>query len=316
MVAVAVAITLTLAALEIVLRLFFPGIGALRTIITRSQGTDSRAYVLQPGADIVFTGLHDKLEKPARWQVNGQGIRSDRAVPPKTGKFRVVTFGDSETFGWSVTTEDTFQRRMESIDPDVEVLNLGVPGYNAENVADHMKQWLTELKPEFVVYMFHKNDLDPPLKFTPGLTASWLYLLWRKSVDRIKKYLFPESVGNMKTPENLQRVSGEFARMIRMTRKQGVPFLVGFLDWRFTTLLPPDARIDCSPGKAPPPCSSANAPGHWVGMIDMDAVRQGHPRFDDHMGTAAHREAADRICHVISGGREGRCTPPYWTGSR
>ena len=248
------AFLLTLACVEAALRIFYPGIGALRSIITAPPGGDSRAYVLKPGARTSFQGLHQKLVQPVTWAINSDGIRAEESDGRQTGAFRIATFGDSETFGWSVAIGDTFQKRMEESDQQVEVINFGVPGYNIENVADEMAARLSSEKADMVVYLFHKNDLDGRITFSRLLSQSYFYLLLRKSQARLFRILRRDKKGSSLSPERIGRLTQGVNRMLDLARRENLPFLIGLFDERYREHLPAETRHGCEPQADRYPC--------------------------------------------------------------
>jgi len=54
------------------------------------------------------------------------------ATRPPPGAVRILTFGDSFTFGDEIEDARTFQRILENRRPDAEVLNFGVSGYGTD----------------------------------------------------------------------------------------------------------------------------------------------------------------------------------------
>lgn len=70
------------------------------------------------------------------YQSNSQGLRAppehEYGPEPAPGKVRIVTVGDSFTHGDEVRDPETWQRVLEELRDDVEVLNLGVPGYGTD----------------------------------------------------------------------------------------------------------------------------------------------------------------------------------------
>lgn len=68
------------------------------------------------------------------YATNALGARGPREYgpAPAPGKRRVVTFGDSFTFGDEISPEDSFQLQLEGLDPKLEVLNFGVSGYGTD----------------------------------------------------------------------------------------------------------------------------------------------------------------------------------------
>ena len=137
---------------------------------------DERIYILKPNAHIIFTGLHNELKDTVIWHINSQGIRNDKFIRPKTfQKCRIATYGNSETFGWSVNLAHTFQKQIEVLDKNIECVNLGVPGYNIGQVAKHIGVTEKLINPDIIIYLINPNDVDAPLhlsKLNSGLELS------------------------------------------------------------------------------------------------------------------------------------------------
>ena len=67
-------------------------------------------------------------------RTNSQGFRGtydySAAVPP--GKRRIICSGDSVTFGYGVGNDKTWCHLLETIDPGIETINMGQPGYGVD----------------------------------------------------------------------------------------------------------------------------------------------------------------------------------------
>ncbi len=125
-------------------------------------------YGLRPGA-------HVRLEVPAPvdYQINADGWRG--RLHPRTkpaGAFRIVVLGDSVAFGYGVAAEAAFPEKLEQLaaqqapDARIEVLNLGVGGYNPYNEAALFADVGADYQPDLVLVQFCINDLnDPTLHF-------------------------------------------------------------------------------------------------------------------------------------------------------
>jgi hypothetical protein len=79
----------------------------------------------------------------------------------------VLVLGDSVAFGWLQDVDRAFARRLEAEldagatdDGRFEVLNAGVPGYNAVNQAAWLREHGTRLHPQAVVVAVNLNDFD------------------------------------------------------------------------------------------------------------------------------------------------------------
>jgi len=116
-----------------------------------------RGWSLIPGARD-FT-----VDKPVA--INQDGFRDrDFALERPAGTTRIACVGDSYTFGWGVNVEDSFPKQLErSLGKrgPVEVLNLGVMGYNAEQCRVTLENVAMKYKPDLVLYSFYWDDLLP-----------------------------------------------------------------------------------------------------------------------------------------------------------
>jgi lysophospholipase L1-like esterase len=102
-------------------------------------------------------------------EINSSGFRGPEFPGRADGVLRVALAGDSFTFGNGVGFEDTLgaqlERALAAAGRPAQVLNLGVPGYTATNVASVVAHRAPELAPDVVVYVFYANDVDAPASF-------------------------------------------------------------------------------------------------------------------------------------------------------
>jgi carbamoyltransferase len=63
-------------------------------------------------------------------RTNAAGFRSEHefSTAKTAGKFRVLLFGDSFTAGDAISNKNRFGDVLETLVPDVEVYNFGLPG--------------------------------------------------------------------------------------------------------------------------------------------------------------------------------------------
>jgi lysophospholipase L1-like esterase len=125
-------------------------------------------YELRAGAELQLreTGA-------VRYRINEQGFRDrSRALPKPPDVFRILALGDSVTFGYGVEQDEAYPSQLEALlaerpsDARVEVLNLGVGGYNAYNEAALLAGRGRDYQPDLVLVQFCINDLnDPTLHF-------------------------------------------------------------------------------------------------------------------------------------------------------
>jgi hypothetical protein len=189
---------LCLVASEIVLRL--AGYGNLEI-----YEADSKLYWrLKPGQDC-FTKVN---RRPVH--VNAQGIRGPEFLaskPPRT--FRVLSLGDSRTFGWGLADEETYSRRLEKLledlrqktdqpssagqrspSPDgmertaslafrkatrVEVINAGVNAWSYAQMAVYLREYGLRYQPDLVVL---------------GEANLWTQFSEKNSPEFVKKFMW------------------------------------------------------------------------------------------------------------------------------
>jgi lysophospholipase L1-like esterase len=95
-------------------------------------------------------------------------------MPKPAGRFRIVTVGDSLTFGWGVGDADAFSAQLEQQwrashpDVDLDVANLGVPGYNTRQEITLLHRYIERLQPDLVVVGFYTNDVPEAFDDQPG----------------------------------------------------------------------------------------------------------------------------------------------------
>ncbi|MBK8178342.1 MAG: hypothetical protein IPK67_05485 [Planctomycetes bacterium] len=89
-------------------------------------------WCVRPGASVPDGTVH----------VNRLGARAERdyADLPPPQVLRLATFGDSFTFGDEVRDSFTYQAFLESLRPELEVLNFGVPAYGTDQALLRMER--------------------------------------------------------------------------------------------------------------------------------------------------------------------------------
>jgi lysophospholipase L1-like esterase len=121
-------------------------------------------------------GVRYKLKPSLRAGINSHGFRGPeiRAVKPR-GAFRVITAGDSATYGWLVTEPESWPRLLEHAlrgrGNKFEVLNAGVPSYSMHEMNRQLQDRLTLFDPDLIVVMAGANDAR---KFSPARFKSSL----------------------------------------------------------------------------------------------------------------------------------------------
>lgn len=95
---------------------------------------------------------------------NSRGARAlrEHAELKSPGTQRIVTLGDSFTWGFGVADEQTYSAELEALLPNSEVINLGVNGYGTDQQVLLWEQEGASYRPDLVllglfVHDFHRN---------------------------------------------------------------------------------------------------------------------------------------------------------------
>jgi lysophospholipase L1-like esterase len=81
------------------------------------------------------------------------------------GRLRIVIVGDSVTFGMGMGDDESFPAQLERLlhekfpNRDLDVVNLGVPGYDTRQEVTLLKRNLARLDPDVALVGFYTNDI-------------------------------------------------------------------------------------------------------------------------------------------------------------
>jgi lysophospholipase L1-like esterase len=151
----------------------------------------ANTFVLRPGQ---YPGYPDPIV------VNSRGfVGAEFEDPPPPGTRRIVTVGDSCTFG-AGSLQGTYPAQLEAMlaksgdGRRYQVVNAGIEGLNSELALRRLESRVVPLAPDLVTIYIGWNDL---MKFDPdgqvenprlAVVARWLERLW--TVKGLRKLLF------------------------------------------------------------------------------------------------------------------------------
>jgi lysophospholipase L1-like esterase len=152
-------------------------------VAPRADSELSRLHELRPDRPWLYGMRPDAVVESAdgvRYAINADGFRGTRAARPKPAHtLRIAVLGDSVTFGYGVNELETYPAllgaRLVNAVPgrDIDVLNLGVSGYNPYTEAALFAEVGAEYAPDVVLVQFCINDLnDPTLHFDASTTVA------------------------------------------------------------------------------------------------------------------------------------------------
>ena len=105
---------------------------------------------------------HETTEFNYTVTTNAWGFRDHEITPKRKDVYRIITLGDSFTYGWGVDLEHTWPKVLEATLREagraVEVLNLGAPGASPRGYAEIATRALSVLEPDLVLVAVLQND--------------------------------------------------------------------------------------------------------------------------------------------------------------
>jgi lysophospholipase L1-like esterase len=177
----------TLAGIEVFVRATLPSVSMLdlfvQSALQQEGFTDSENVTIFEGDPVRFWRVKPNLDRVI-WDftvlsTNEQGLRHEGPIGPKReGSRRIVTLGDSVTFGYRIpvvfpTHPDHYdpkalayplamERDLRAANPDrdVEVVNLSVPGYSSHQGLAWLRSDIGRFEPDLVVACFGWNDIN------------------------------------------------------------------------------------------------------------------------------------------------------------
>ncbi|MCH8084598.1 MAG: SGNH/GDSL hydrolase family protein [Myxococcales bacterium] len=176
-----------LAGIEGIVRATLPHVSTLdlfvRSALQRQGFTDTENVTIFEGDPLLFWKIRPSLDRVI-WDftmvsTNEQGLRHAGPIGTKReGSRRIVTLGDSVTFGYRIPVvfpgqpEDydpkalpyplAMERDLRAANPDrdIEVVNLAVPGYTSHQGLAWLRRDIGKLEPDLVIACFGWNDVN------------------------------------------------------------------------------------------------------------------------------------------------------------
>lgn len=124
------------------------------------------------------------LSHKVKYTINSDSLneRSEYQAEKPPGTFRIVTLGDSFTFGlfvntrenWTEVLEDTLNRdvKCENIEK-FEVINLGMPGYDVQYIVNRYKLRGYKYQPDLIIWLESGTGLSRLNEFTAPRAAEY-----------------------------------------------------------------------------------------------------------------------------------------------
>ena len=109
-----------------------------------------------------------------RVDVTAQRLRDDRlrSTYPAPGTVRIAAFGDSFTFGSDVKLHEAWSKRVEALNPSIEVLNYGIGGFGLDQAYLRYQLEGTVLNPDVVFIGYMTENIGRNVNVFRGFYAT------------------------------------------------------------------------------------------------------------------------------------------------
>jgi lysophospholipase L1-like esterase len=160
---IVLSVLFTFLALELILRVVYKfkfsprGIARLPIVKTyRLAENKHLLYELVPNSKARIEGID--------FEINAWGFRDNKYRVSKGNKKRIIFIGDSLTYGWRIHLSETYHKRLERLlnskGYGVEVMGMGVAGYNAVQEYYLIKEKALEFNPDMIILQICPNDFE------------------------------------------------------------------------------------------------------------------------------------------------------------
>ncbi len=161
-------------------------------------------YFYEPIPNSVREDIIEWLPEITKQFINSDSINSDReiSIGKKAGTYRIMTMGDSFTYGMYVNTKDNWPSKLEQklnrlvqcpSYSKFEVINLGFPGFDIQHSVNRYKIRGEKYNPDLIIWFLKEDDFtqfsEISNKLAEEMTAKKKYSTSKEKVDDYIKYL-------------------------------------------------------------------------------------------------------------------------------
>lgn len=154
----------------------------------------------EPKPNIVDFGDENWLTFMPKYTINKDSLNEVKnySVEKANGTFRIVTIGDSFTFGQFVNTKDNWTEQLEvglndrCNDGEYEVINLGVHGYDLAFSAHRYERRGEKYDPDLILYLLKEDDFGEIKSITAR--TKWNFINDFKSDPKNKEALKSKTI--------------------------------------------------------------------------------------------------------------------------
>lgn len=203
-----------------------------------------------PGLSYELVPNKEKYSHGTMIRTNSYGMRDQEPFPlSDTSVCNIIVVGDSFTFGFGVSEQDTYPNILEELlgndttGGNIQVLNLGVGGYSIRDETIVIKYKGLKWKPKLIVigYVLNDPEINPfqPLHNYYQKPHWWQYLNILRLIAKTKKKCDINRIGHGDYIRYLhaqnykiwKSVLKAFNEIKSLTQKQNIPVILVIFPW-------------------------------------------------------------------------------------
>jgi len=144
--------------------IFIEGASSLAIAVIRTGTATSRAFSTYDS--LLGWRSRPSVDLPHHWgwqrgvRTNSLGFRGAAEIEPEEppGRIRLLCLGDSFAFGEGVADDDTWCHELEAMDPRLQTVNLGQPGYGVDQAYLRYQRDADAIEHSGVLFTFNDGD--------------------------------------------------------------------------------------------------------------------------------------------------------------
>ena len=173
-------------------------------------------------------------------EINQFGLRGG-SIDLDSKELKIIMLGDSITFGWGVSYDETVSSRLEyalasNLEKGVKVVNAGVGNYNTAMQVEWLERVGLDMKPDIIILNFFINDAELTPKYDKiSFSDQFFYskVIFLAGLDTAKRYLhssqnWREYYSSLYSPDSLEwsEFQKSFFRLVDICVKNRLPLIV------------------------------------------------------------------------------------------
>ncbi|MAG39074.1 hypothetical protein CMO90_03205 [Candidatus Woesearchaeota archaeon] len=193
----------------------------------------------KPNTNLTYIWGNNVSKKGIVYHINSIGIRDkEYNISKSNNTFRIISLGDSFTFGWKLPLNQTWPKLLEEklniLKKEYEVMNFGVDGFNTDLEVKFFEKKGFQFSPDMIIIQFLSDDVKDIEKIDKELDKYYLHLINNNPnishdslVSKIHKFHRTYFMTNQESSnEEFSNVEKALTKLNFLTKKQNIKVII------------------------------------------------------------------------------------------